>query len=541
MPGHVFVVQGSLSHLDYDAVIVPTDADFSVLGHWAEVLGATVDANRQCEVDQLKPEDWPRRGWGRAREHGRAPAPLKPTWFIDAAWYTGQAAEEALQGLTDRLAAILREIGRAGLTMGHGRPHALVALPTLGTGAGGFDSVRGEVIDALLSTCQAAVDTATGFASIDVVIVASRPSNYTAFQARRRALPHHRSHLGADLHAAATTVAGLAADGELALFLGAGVGIPAGLPSWKELLKELATKVEGDIGNLVADGKPLLGLDSDLDKAELLHRELGAQFGEAVVDFIGQPRKYAITHAMLASLGCSEVVTTNYDQLYEVAAKDVVKGREITTLPFEHTRAHTPWILKMHGDVRSPSSIVLSRSDFVAYDATSRPLGSVVQSLMVTKHLLVVGASMTDDNFLRLAHQVIAFRAAESTAAAGTERRPIGTVLTLTPQPLRERLWKDRFTYVAISDKPDVAQQARDLAIFLDLVALLTAGNSHLIDPRYQKLLGSEAERAAAEAARSLVAAIDDLPPDAAGPWAALRDELGEWGGDDRPAAVDIV
>lgn len=531
MAGHVFVIQGSLAHLDYDAVIVPTDQSFSVLAHWSEVLGVPV-RDEHCVVDNLKPGDWANTRHGRACESAGGTAPLKPTWFIDATWDDRPMPAEALSEVTTRLTATLREVGAAKLDVDNRRPHRLVALPTLGTGAGGFDAVRGEVIDGLLKTCQAAVDDAPADAPLDIVIVARHAANYTAFQARRRELSHHRSHLGDELYASAERLAERAGQGELALFLGAGVGIAAGLPTWKVLLQELGDTARVELDDLNAADLGKIGdIESALDKAELLRRELGDRFGDEVVRVIGRATRYAITHSMLASLGCAEVVTTNYDQLYEKAAGDIAADGRIVTLPFDQIRARTPWILKMHGDIREPGSIVLTRSDFVSYDAKSRPLGSVVQSLMITKHLLVVGASMGDDNFLRLAHEVFAFRAAGAKAAgAGAPDSPIGTVVTLAPQRIKARLWKDRFNYVPVSAKPQVPQQARDLAIFLDLVAMLTAGNAHLLDKRYASLLGSDAERDAAESARALAATIDGMSFAVARPWTALRGHLRELG-----------
>lgn len=253
MSGHVFVIQGSLEHLDYDAVVVSTDDRFSVTGRWREVLGTTLDTTGHCVVDTLQPKDWTNKGYGRAVETTEGITPPRPTWFVDSARYQDQTPKEAVDKLMTRLAATLQQIAAAGLPSGNGRPHLLVALPTLGTGGGGFGPIRGAVIDALLTTCQEAV----AHVSFDVVIVAKKPSDYTAFQARRRQLPHHEVHLGSELRKTAEELARIARQGELALFLGAGVGIPAGLPNWKTLLEGLAKTLNVKIDEL----------DSDLDKA----------------------------------------------------------------------------------------------------------------------------------------------------------------------------------------------------------------------------------------------------------------------------------
>lgn len=206
-------------------------------------------------------------------------------------------------------------------------------------------------------------------------------------------------------------------------------------------------------------------------------------------------------------------------------------GRDVLpVLPFNRTVPRAPWLLKMHGDARHPSTIVLSRSDFVGYDSRSRPMGSVVQSLLMTKHLLVVGASMTDDNFLRLAHEVFLFHAGSKRHAS--DRRPdqaLGTVVTFRADEAQRRLWEDRFDLVAVSrGGEDNGRLARRLAVFLDAVAMLAAGSHHLVDERYATLL-DPGERPIAEAARRLNAEIRRLPAGSSG-WSRLAEALEDLG-----------
>ena len=61
----------------------------------------------------------------------------------------------------------------------------------------------------------------------------------------------------------------------------------------------------------------------------------------------------------------AEVVTTNYDQLFEVAYGAV--GRTPSVLPHAIRPDAKRWVLKMHGCVSHPEDIVLTRRDYLGY------------------------------------------------------------------------------------------------------------------------------------------------------------------------------
>jgi hypothetical protein len=51
----------------------------------------------------------------------------------------------------------------------------------------------------------------------------------------------------------------------------------------------------------------------------------------------------------------------------------------------------TRWLLKLHGTVERPESIVLSREDYLHWEEQGSAFGAVVQALLLTRHLLFVG------------------------------------------------------------------------------------------------------------------------------------------------------
>lgn len=453
--GHVYVVHAALQTVDADVVVVPTDGRFTVNQKWHDLLPAAAAA--------LRPAEW--------RIGAALPAPMPrgsagpEIWFIDSALHQGESPESVIDKICRGVESIIT--GATGRPGRRGRPKPLVALPTLGVGRGGLGDDRGELIRRLLRTCRAVAESA----DVNVVIAAYNASDHAAFQHERR---QSSSGLPEDLDEVARRVAERARLRELALFVGAGVSMSAGLPSWTALMGSLGPNI-----GLSAEERAELSL---LDLAELISRN-DDDFRAGVVEQIMITDRPGLSHQLLAGLGCEEVVTTNFDVLYEKAAS-LPESEPVAVLPWQRLDRRRPWVLKMHGDVEHREQIVLTRGDFVRYDAASGPAGAAVQALMLSRHLLVVGASLTDDNFLRLAHEVQHFLEQNK-----SNRRSLGTVLSLGANPARTMLFEGVFDFVDVTPAdPDDAPRA--LTLVLDAAAMHAAQDmSFFLDPRYRALV----------------------------------------------------
>lgn len=164
---------------------------------------------------------------------------------------------------------------------------------------------------------------------------------------------------------------------------------------------------------------------------------------------------------------------------------------------------------------------------------------------MFTKHLLVVGTSLTDDNFLRLAYEVTNYLSPSGKDAHRAE--PLGTVLNLAPEPAKRSLWQGTFHVLAASDDkprdvegspqrgepsgPTANEQARNLSIVLDFIAMHAAKENFLLDGRYSALL-DDGEDEIATMARTLHHRLVDLPQvkDEQSGWRRLIEALVELG-----------
>ena len=475
--GHVFAVQGRMEMLRHDAAVVPTGPAFTVSAAWRPLTGA--------DPGMLRPPDWGRPGVRHARV-GEA------LWFLDVERRDGAV----LTWLLDGVQGVLEEI--ATTVTAAGRVLPLVVVPVVGIGAGGFGDDRGAVIRGLLDVADDVVRPH----AVDLAFVTPDPAVHGAVQHMRRL--RHGWPLEPHLLEAAAGLAEQVRRGELALFFGAGVSIPAGLPSWADLLRACLLAVPDLDNEEFARLHPL-------DQGELLRRVLGDRFGSVVAELADADR-HALGHSLLAALRCREAATTNYDQCYELAAASHV---EPVVMPWRTPHGGEPWLLKLNGDVDHPESIVLARRDFLRQETLARPAAAVLEAMMLTRHLLIVGASLTDDNVLRLTHEVAEFRAEH-----GGKDQPFGTVLDVETDGVRRQLWAGELEWLPMPG-PDLAHRARALDVFLDAVAAeATTDASWVLDERFESLL-VDGDAETARQARVLWSDMGDREP-----WLALRAEL---------------
>jgi hypothetical protein len=153
-------------------------------------------------------------------------------------------------------------------------------------------------------------------------------------------------------------------------------------------------------------------------------------------------------------------------------------------------------------------------------EAEGVALAGIVQAMLLTRHMLFVGYSLSDDNFHRLVHQV--------RGAIGSSDRPadsiLGTALTPRAPSLGDDLWRGSVQFVSTADE-DGGDDPRRLAILLDRIgALAAAPAAHVLVDSYAALF-SESQVALAERLRAVWEVVDSGALDAA-TGRAVRDAL---------------
>jgi hypothetical protein len=495
MSGHVFVVGADLTQLACDDVVVPTDRGLQVDAGWLPLLPPSAVADPAPPPDEdghaavRVGGSWS--GGGRVLWLEGSTDPR--TWLVDTVGDEGLGLEWLLEGARQVLDAVaqLRPEPR------HGRARRLVALPALGTGWGVAAGSRGVLLERLLPVLRSAAEQ-HGY---DVALVLRDPRDLAAAQQVRRAGQGHWD-LTPALLEVGERLGVLGRRGELAVFVGAGVSAAAGLPTWAQLLEELA-----ELCDLEPELRAGLVTLPPQDSGALLARELGQERLAAYLSERFADRPCTLAHAALATLPVQELVTTNYDRLLERAAAGA--HRPLTVLPFQEAEPGRPWLLKLHGDVGRPDSVVLTREQYLRTGDHRAALAGVLHTLLLTRHLLFVGSSMVDDDLIRIAAEV---RSALDTLGPASGRR-LGTVLALREDPVRARLWSRDVDTVAVGEGEEgTAEAARRLEVLLDLVGCLSCPpTGYLLDPAYRGML-DEDEAALARALAHLDDEVHERP-----------------------------
>jgi hypothetical protein len=467
-PSHVFAFRGNIKHLQCDAWVVPTDQELSLTPAWADVPAIE---SRFRVSDAFRAGDRfaePLPGW----PSDAAVPVLTAVPYEGSMTFSADVERRVVQGLE-----VSADVA-AQRTSDRRRSRPLVAMPLFGTGGGGASAARGEFIGKILQTAREVA----GRRQVDVALVLFGQADEALAQRIRRDDARAWEALPESLIGPALSLAESARTGALVPFMGAGVSYTSGLPLWGDLVTSLS-----DAGNLPTDLRESFGALDVLDQAVVLRRLFekdGRDFRKAVVELTTADR-YGLAPVLLAGLRPREAVTLNYDALYELASEDV--GSPVTLLPDDPAQVDRGWLLKLHGSVSSPSSIVLTRDDYLSFGKARAALSSLAKAMLLTRHLLFVGFGFQDDHFHELMHEV-----REVLPKDGSKARKLGTALMLRADPIQSELWGHDVDIVAMPSS-DRAERGRSLEIMLDMVlAHAREAGDFFLDDKFQQALSDD-------------------------------------------------
>jgi hypothetical protein len=191
-------------------------------------------------------------------------------------------------------------------------------------------------------------------------------------------------------------------DGRLIPFLGAGFSKPLKLPDWRELMGWMAERlgIEQDLFLLhgryeqLAEYFELVGHDHFQQLVYEMTRRFDSE--EAV-----RARQKSRMHLALAGLDWRTIYTTNYDSHVEGALQDA-KKKAAMLASFEDFQLRrepgTCEVIKFHGTLAKPETIVLTESTFFQRMALESPVDQRLRADLLSHSFLFIGYSFNDLN-----------------------------------------------------------------------------------------------------------------------------------------------
>jgi hypothetical protein len=191
------------------------------------------------------------------------------------------------------------------------------------------------------------------------------------------------------------------------LFVGAGVSMSVGLPSWQTLIEHMANE---------------LGLDPPAQDDARYSYQMLAEYYLLKQGSIGglrswMDRNWSVSrdkvsqsrvHQLVVSLDFPIIYTTNYDRNLEVAFE--IAGRPFAKIAnakdIAKAERHVTQIVKYHGDFDDDASLVLAETDYFDRLSFDSPLDVKFRADALGSTIVFIGYSMSDMNIRLLLHRL---------------------------------------------------------------------------------------------------------------------------------------
>lgn len=183
-------------------------------------------------------------------------------------------------------------------------------------------------------------------------------------------------------------------DHELVVFVGAGVSMGSGLPSWNSLVKEISNRL-GLNGKEFGDNSII---------PQLYYNTRGKKdYNELVHELLCKPDIVPNeSHRCIVRMNPRYIITTNYDDLLEQAFSENGIFLDVIEQDSDLPYAHTDHILiKMHGGFKY-NNFVLKEDDYLNYTSNFTLIENYIKALFARYTILFVGYSFNDPDTKQL-------------------------------------------------------------------------------------------------------------------------------------------
>ena len=186
----------------------------------------------------------------------------------------------------------------------------------------------------------------------------------------------------------------------ISVFVGAGLSKGAGLPDWYELIHQLAREISYEVPPPEwTNSETFIDISQSYVNAYGLQRLIGYLQQKLDTTHV----RPSIVHKALALLPCTNIFTSNYDDLLEKSFRQVNKKVRLITrdihVPLMTHDSLSANIVKLYGDLNQPETIVLTRQHYEKFFLERPLLINQLKSTLSNSTMIYLGWSHRDPHF----------------------------------------------------------------------------------------------------------------------------------------------
>lgn len=181
------------------------------------------------------------------------------------------------------------------------------------------------------------------------------------------------------------------------LFVGSGISSSIGVPSWSDIISEIARQLEYDNDILKTFGDYL----ALAEYYKIKKGSIGPLRSWMDISFHStQKIETSNIHRIIANANFPIIYTTNYDRWIEKAFEYYKKPfhKIVNVKDFAEINNSRTQIIKFHGDFDDDNSIVLDETSYFKRLEFDSPLDIKLRSDIIGKTVLFIGYSLSDIN-----------------------------------------------------------------------------------------------------------------------------------------------